>query len=81
MTVGGRGGAVYRHDAVHLLPLALGFGGLKTDQVKRLKEFGKDRAVGTPMVRETVARERLRKAVSDLTFEKLILREAASGNF
>ena len=25
--------------------------------------------------------ERLRKAVSDLTLEKLILREAASGNF
>jgi len=28
-----------------------------------------------------MARERLRKAVSDLTLEKLILREAASGNF
>lgn len=47
------------------------FGGLKTDQVKRLKELEK---------------ERLRKAVSDLTLEKLILRgEAhgpnASGNF
>ena len=40
------------------------YGGLKTDQVKRLKE-----------------NERLRKAVSDLTLEKLILREAASGNF
>jgi len=40
------------------------FGGLKTDQVKRLKE-----------------NERLRKAVSDLTLEKLILKEAASGNF
>jgi hypothetical protein len=25
--------------------------------------------------------ERLRKAISDLTLEKLILREAASGNF
>ena len=42
--------------------------GLKTDQVKRLKDLEKEN-------------ERLRKAVSDLTLEKLILREAASGNF
>ena len=42
------------------------YGGLKTDQVKRLKELEKEN-------------ERLRKAVSDLTLEKLILREAASG--
>ena len=44
------------------------YGGLKTDQVKRLKELEKEN-------------ERLRKAVSDLTLEKLILREAAPGNF
>jgi len=44
------------------------YGGLKTDQVERLKELEKEN-------------ERLRKAVSDLTLEKLILREAASGNF
>ena len=44
------------------------YGGLRTDQVKRLKELEKEN-------------ERLRKAVSDLTLEKLILREAASGNF
>ena len=44
------------------------YGGLKTVQVKRLKELEKEN-------------ERLRKAVSDLTLEKLILREAASGNF
>jgi putative transposase len=44
------------------------FGGLKTDQVKRLKELEKEN-------------ERLRKAVSDLTLEKLILAEAARGNF
>lgn len=43
------------------------FGGLKSDQVKRLKEREKEN-------------ERLRRAVSDLTLEKLILREAASGN-
>ncbi len=47
------------------------FGGLKTDQVKRLKELEKEN-------------ERLRKAFAgspNLTLEKLILREAASGNF
>jgi putative transposase len=44
------------------------YGGLKSDQVKRLKELEKEN-------------ERLRKVVSDLTLEKLILREAASGNF
>jgi len=44
------------------------FGGLKTDQVKRLKALEKEN-------------ERLRKAVSDLTLEKLILAEAARGNF
>jgi len=44
------------------------FGGLRGDQVKRLKELEKEN-------------DRLRKAVSDLTLEKLILKEAASGNF
>ena len=44
------------------------FGGLKGDQVKRLKELEKEH-------------DRLRKAVSDLTLEKLILKEAASGNY
>lgn len=44
------------------------FGGRKTDEVKRLKELEKQT-------------ERLRKAVSDQTLEKLILWEAASGNF
>jgi putative transposase len=44
------------------------YGGLKTNQVRRLKELEKEN-------------ERLRRAVSDLTLEKLILREAASGNF
>ncbi len=44
------------------------FGGLKGDQVKRLKELEREN-------------DRLRKAVSDLTLEKLILKEAASGNF
>ena len=44
------------------------FGGLKGDQVKRLKDLEKEN-------------ERLRRAVSELTLEKLILKEAASGNF
>ena len=42
------------------------FGGLKSDQLERLKELEKEN-------------DRLRKAVSDLTLEKLILKEAASG--
>jgi len=44
------------------------FGGLKLDQVKRLKELEHENA-------------RLRKAVSDLTLEKVILKEAASGKW
>jgi putative transposase len=44
------------------------FGGLKGDQVKRLKELEAENA-------------RLRRAVSDLTLDKMILAEAAKGNF
>ena len=44
------------------------YGGLKSDQVKRLKELETENG-------------RLRKAVSDLTLDKLILQEAARGNF
>ena len=44
------------------------FGGLKLEQVKRLKELELENG-------------RLRKAVSDLTLDKLILQEAARGNF
>ena len=44
------------------------YGGLKGDQVKRLKELEAENT-------------RLRRAVSDLTLEKQILREAAKGNF
>ena len=43
-------------------------GGMKTDQLRRLKELEKEN-------------ERLRRAVSDLTLDKLILKEAAKGNF
>ena len=44
------------------------YGGLKTAQVKRLKELEAENA-------------RLRKAVSDLTLDKMILAEAARGNY
>jgi putative transposase len=44
------------------------YGGLKSDQVKRMKELETENA-------------RLRRAVSDLTLEKLILKEVASGNW
>lgn len=44
------------------------YGGLKGGQVKRLKELEAENA-------------RLRRAVSDLTLDKQILREAAKGNF
>ena len=44
------------------------YGGLKGDQIKRLKEL-------------EVENTRLRRAVSDLTLDKQILREAAKGNF
>lgn len=44
------------------------YGGLKTDQARRMKELEKENA-------------RLRRAVSDLMLDKLILQEAARGNF
>jgi putative transposase len=44
------------------------FGGVKNDQVKRLKDLEAENT-------------RLRRAVSDLTLGKLILQEAARGNY
>ena len=44
------------------------YGGMTTSQIKRLKELEKEN-------------QRLRKVVSDLTLDKLILQEAAKGNF
>ncbi len=44
------------------------YGGLKVDQAKRLKELEKEN-------------NRLRRAVSDLTLDKQILKEALSGNY
>ena len=44
------------------------YGGLKLDQAKRLKELEREN-------------ERLRKAVSELTLDKLILKEALEGKY
>ena len=44
------------------------YGGLKVDQVKRLKELERENS-------------RLKRAVADLTLDKVILKEAAAGNF
>jgi putative transposase len=44
------------------------YGGLKSDQVRRMKD-------------REIENQRLRKAIADLTLDKLILQEAARGNF
>lgn len=44
------------------------YGGMKIEQAKRLKELEKENS-------------RLKKAVAELTLDKLILKEAAEGNF
>ncbi len=44
------------------------YGGMNREQLRRLKELEKEN-------------QRLRKAVSDLTLDKMILAEAAKGNF
>ena len=41
---------------------------MKVDQARRLKELGRENA-------------RLRRAVADLTLEKLVLKEATEGNW
>jgi putative transposase len=44
------------------------YGGMSTEQLKELKRLQKEN-------------ERLRRSVSDLTLDKLILKEVATGNF
>ena len=44
------------------------YGGLKLDQAKRLKDLERENA-------------RLKRAVADLTLDKLIVKEAAEGTF
>ncbi len=65
-----------RADAIHAVSITeqtyyqwrKQYGGMGTDQFKELKRLQKEN-------------ERSRWAVSDLTLDKLILREAARGNF
>lgn len=54
--------------AVHPISWRKEYGGLKTDQALRMKELEKEN-------------QRLRRAISDLTLDKLVLQEAARGNF
>ena len=44
------------------------YGGLKSDQVRRMRELETEN-------------QRLRRAIADLTLDKLILQEAARGNY
>ena len=44
------------------------YGGLKTEQIRRLKELETENS-------------RLRRAVAELTLDKLILKKAAAGNY
>ena len=44
------------------------YGGMSTEQLKELKRLQEEK-------------ERLRRSVSDLTLDKLILKEVATGNF
>ena len=57
-----------RCHRAELLPLAKGIWRVKVDQARRMKDLERENA-------------RLRRAVSDLTLDKLILQEAARGNF
>ena len=78
-TAGGRGGSG-RGKSVKLISRELGiteqtyyrwrreYGGMKVSQARRLKELERENG-------------RLKRAVADLTLDKLILEEAAEGNF
>lgn len=57
-----------RCDGTNLFRWKKTYGGMGTEQLKELKRLQKEN-------------ERLRRAVSDLTLDKLILSEAARGNF
>ena len=65
---GRRRSSLDRRYGGYLLSLRQEFGGLKSDQVKRLKDLKAENA-------------RLRRAFSDLTLDKIILAEAAKGDF
>jgi len=68
---GGKVGDVVKAIGVHQVTYyrwRKEYGGLKVTQVRRMKELEKENA-------------RLRRAVSELTLDKMILEEAARGNF
>jgi cell division protein FtsB len=54
--------------AVHPISWRKSYGGMKVDQAKRLKELEAENA-------------RLKRAVADLTVDKLILKEVAEGKY
>ena len=60
--------AMFRLQSRRIIAGGSKYGGMGTDQLKELKRLQKEN-------------ERLRRAVSDLTLDKLILAEAAKGNF
>ena len=70
------GQVMYRLDAIRQIGVVeqtyyrwrKQYGGMGVDQLKELKRLQKENA-------------QLRRAVSDLTLDKLILKEAARGNF
>ena len=64
-------GAICRQLSIleqSLLSLAQKNGGLKVSQVKRMKDMERENA-------------RLKKAVAELTLDKMILKEALEGNY
>ena len=79
-TAGGRGSVWPAANPVKLISRELGitehtyyrwrreYGGMKVSQARRLKELERENG-------------RLKRAVADLTLDKLILEEAAEGNF
>jgi len=59
---------VSKHRRLAAKLLSLEYGGLKLDQAKRFKDLEREN-------------ERLKKAISELTLDKLILKEALEGKY
>lgn len=57
-----------KHRRLAAKLLSLEYGGLKLDQAKRFKDLEREN-------------ERLKKAISELTLDKLILKEALEGKY
>ena len=65
---GPRGHEAARSDDTDVLPVRKEYGGLKTDQAKKLKELERENA-------------RLKKLLAEAHLDKAMLQEVASGNF